>query len=175
LIEPLRDGEIDLLIGALRESAPGDDVVQVPLFEDQPVVIGRAGHPLAKARGITPDLLAAYPWTISAPGTPLRLLWERMFERAHLPPPVVPVECGSVITIRQILLDSDFLTLLSPDQIAVELEADPNRRPAGCAAPDHRDDDAHRVAADGHAAALRRRADQAGGGMIWAKSVVVVG
>jgi LysR family transcriptional regulator, regulator for genes of the gallate degradation pathway len=123
LIEPLRDGEIDLLIGALRESAPGEDVVQVPLFEDQPVVIARAGHPLAKTRGVAPGLLAAYPWTISAPGTPLRLLWERMFERAHVPLPAVPVECGSVITIRQILLDSDFLTLLSPDQVAVELEA----------------------------------------------------
>lgn len=123
LIEPLRDGDIDLLIGALRDPAPGDDVVQMPLFEDQPVVIARAGHALAKERDITPALLANYPWTISAPGTPLRLLWERMFARADVPLPLVPVECGSVITIRQMLLDSDFLTLLSPDQVAVELEA----------------------------------------------------
>ncbi len=35
----------------------------------------------------------------------------------------VPIECGSVMTIRGLLLDSDFLTLLSPDQVAVELEA----------------------------------------------------
>ncbi len=123
LIEPLRDGEIDLLIGALRDPAPGDDVVQIPLFEDQPVVIARAGHPLASVRDCTPGRLAAYSWTISAPGTPLRLLWERMFARAGIPLPSVPVECGSVITIRQMLLDSDFLTLLSPDQVAVELEA----------------------------------------------------
>ena len=123
LIEPLRDGEIDLLIGALRDPAPGEDVVQVPLFEDQPVVIARAGHPLATATNVGPALLANYPWTISAPGTPLRLLWERMFARAGVPLPVVPVECGSVITIRQMLLDSDLLTLLSPDQVAIELEA----------------------------------------------------
>ncbi len=123
MIEPLRDGEIDLLIGALRNPPPGDDVVQTSLFEDQPVVIGRAGHPLAGVRTITPDLLAAYPWTISGIGTPLRLLWEQMFARAGVPHPSVPVECGSVITIRQILLDSDFLTLLSPDQVAVELQA----------------------------------------------------
>ena len=123
LIEPLRDGEIDLLIGALRDPAPVEDVVQVPLFEDQPVVIARAGHPLATAGAVTPALLANYHWTISAPGTPLRLLWERMFARADVALPVVPVECGSVITIRQMLLDSDFLTLLSPDQVAVELEA----------------------------------------------------
>ena len=123
LIEPLRDGEIDLLIGALRDPGPGDDVVQQPLFEDQPVVIARVGHPLGSIVKISPAALAAYPWAISAPGTPLRLLWERMFDRAGVPQPLVPVECGSVITIRQILLDSDFLTLLSPDQVAVELEA----------------------------------------------------
>ena len=122
LIEPLRDGVIDLLIGALRDALP--DVVQTPLFEDQPVVIGRAGHPLL-ARGGDIDIaaLAAYPWTISSPDTPLRVLWEHMFRRAGLAPPPVPVECGSVITIRQILMDSDFLTLLSPDQVEVELES----------------------------------------------------
>jgi len=102
LIEPLRDGEIDLLIGALRDPAPGEDVAQLPLFDDRPVVIARAGHPLAKASNLTPARLAAYPWTISAPGTPLRLLWERMFVRAGIPLPPVPVECGSVITICQV-------------------------------------------------------------------------
>lgn len=123
LIEPLRDGEIDLLIGALRDPSPGDDVVQTPLFDDQPIVLGRAKHPLAQQATADAKILAAYPWTISAPGTPLRLLWERMFQRAGVSVPPVPVECGSVITIRQMLLDSDFLTLLSPDQVAVELEA----------------------------------------------------
>ena len=39
------------------------------------------------------------------------------------PPPAVPIESGSVMMIRQILIDSDFLTMLSPDQVAVELEA----------------------------------------------------
>ncbi len=123
LIEPLRDGDIDLLIGALRDPPPGDDVVQSALFADLPVVIGRAGHPLANAHTVDARTLAAYPWTMPAPGTPLRLLWEQMFQRAGVCLPAVPVECGSVITIRQILLNSDFLTLLSPDQVAVELQA----------------------------------------------------
>lgn len=123
LIEPLRDGELDLLVGALREPGPGEDVQQKSLFEDHPVVIGRYDHPL---RGQHNDLetLASYPWTIAAPGTPLRMRWEQMFQAAGIDCPDVPIECGSVITIRQILLESDFLTLLSPDQVAVELEAD---------------------------------------------------
>ena len=58
-----------------------------------------------------------------APGTPLRVQWDKMFTDVGLQPPYVPIECGSVMMIRQIMLDSDFLTLLSPDQVAVELEA----------------------------------------------------
>jgi LysR family transcriptional regulator of gallate degradation len=38
-------------------------------------------------------------------------------------PPHVPVECGSVMTIRQLLLAGDGLSLLSPDQLSVELQA----------------------------------------------------
>lgn len=120
LIEPLRDGEIDLMIGALRHPSPGDDVVQSALFADEPVVIARKDHPLA---GTAPSLaaLAACPWIVSAPGTPLRQQWERMFA-ALAQTPAVPVECGSVIAIRELLLGSDALTLLSPDQLRVELE-----------------------------------------------------
>lgn len=120
LIEPLRDGALDLIVGALRDPAPGDDLKQTPLFEDRPVVLARHGHPLKEA---AVDALARYPWIVPAPGTPLRRQWERMFAEAGVPLPRVPIECGSVITIRQILMDSDFLTLLSPDQVAVELEA----------------------------------------------------
>jgi hypothetical protein len=46
-----------------------------------------------------------------------------MFEGEGMAVPDVPVECGSVITIRQLMMSSDFLSLLSPDQVAVELEA----------------------------------------------------
>lgn len=122
LIEPLRDGELDLIIGALRDPSPGEDVMQQPLFADRPVVLGRVGHPLGQ-RSATIAELAQYPWTVPAPGTPLRVQWERIFTDAGLQPPHVPINCGSVIAIRQILLDGDFLTLLSPAQVAVELEA----------------------------------------------------
>lgn len=123
LVGPLRDGEIDLLVGALRAEAP-DGIAQQPLFDDRPIIIARAGHPLA-ARGGAIDSrdLTAYPWIVPAPGTPLRILWASMFAAAGIAPPHVPIECGSVIMVRQILVGSDFLTLLSTDQVRVELEA----------------------------------------------------
>jgi LysR family transcriptional regulator, regulator for genes of the gallate degradation pathway len=122
LVEPLRNATIDLMVGAVREPLLEPDLVQLALFEDRPAVIARAGHPLA---GSDPGLadLASYSWIIAAPGTPLRSSWERMFASASQPLPPVPVESGSVMVIRNLLVDSDFLTLLSPDQVAVELEA----------------------------------------------------
>ncbi len=124
LVGPLRDGEIDMMVGALR-SIPADyGLAQTALFEDRPVILARAGHPLAGSCGpITRQEMTAYPWITPALGAPLRSQWQAMFEAAGAHPPDVPIECGSVMMIRQILLQSDFLTLLSPDQVAVELEA----------------------------------------------------
>jgi DNA-binding transcriptional LysR family regulator len=127
LIEPLRDGAIDLMIGALRDPVPGDDLVQSALFVDRLVVVGRAGHPLSKTKRANGRFdiaaLARYPWTMSAPGTPLRTQWQQLFECAGVAPPRIPIESDSVVANREILRKSDFLTLLSPDQVAVELEA----------------------------------------------------
>lgn len=122
LAEPLRNGTLDLMVGALRDPLVEADLVQRPLFTDVPAVIGRRGHPLAGTQPGAAEL-ARYPWTVPAPGAPLRDSFDRFFADAGLPPPHVPIESGSVMMIRQILIDSDFLTMLSPEQLVVELEA----------------------------------------------------
>lgn len=123
LAGPLRDGYLDLLVGALRADE-GPDLCAEPLFRDMPLVVGRSGHPLADRDGaLGVDDLLAFPWIMPAPGTPLRGLWARMFEALGGTPPPVSLECGSVMMIRQLLMGGDHLTLLSRDQVAVELEA----------------------------------------------------
>lgn len=118
LVEPLLDGVIDVMVGALREEAP-PGIEQVPLFTDRLAVFGRKGHPLAgRAAGL--DQLARESWVVGPHGTPLRAHWEALFGQAR---PSVPVECGSVMVIRGLLTQSDLLTLLSPDQVALEIEA----------------------------------------------------
>ncbi len=122
LVEPLRDGALDMLVGALRDT-PEPDLDQRPLFVDRPVVIARKGHPL-EGKPVVIDALAAFPWIVAAEGTPLRQQWQAMFSGAGLAVPDVPIESGSVIAIRQILRETEFLTILSPDQVAVELAAE---------------------------------------------------
>jgi LysR family transcriptional regulator, regulator for genes of the gallate degradation pathway len=123
LVNPLRDGEIDMMVGALRPPKLNDDLVQRALFTDRPVILGRKGHPLAGITKVDPARLADYPWVVSAPGTPLHSQWQAMFESAGIAPPRVGIACGSVMMARQMLVESDFLTLLSPDQVSVEVEA----------------------------------------------------
>lgn len=122
LVEPLRNGALDLMIGALRTPLVEADLEQRPLFEDVPAIFGRKGHPLAGGSA-GPEQLAQFPWIVPSAGAPLRDSWERFFAHAGLPLPEVPIESGSVMMIRQVVIDSDCLTLLSPDQVAAEMEA----------------------------------------------------
>jgi LysR family transcriptional regulator of gallate degradation len=120
LIDPLIDGILDITIGALRPSAPAG-LVQEPLFVDRLAVIARTRHPLAAAPAPTPAQLAQYPWIVGQPGTPLHQQWRELFAGRDQPP--APIECGSVMVIREVLRETDFLTLLSPDQVALEIKA----------------------------------------------------
>ena len=119
LVEPLADGVIDLTIGALRDDPP-PGLDQEALFTDRLAIFARAGHPLVGS-AITMDVLAAQQWVVGPAGTPLQSHWEALFAGRSLP--AVPVECGSVMVIRGLLTQSDLLTLLSPDQVALEVQS----------------------------------------------------
>jgi DNA-binding transcriptional LysR family regulator len=128
LIELLRDGRLDFLVGALRTPSPGPDIAQSALIVDRPAVYARAGHPLAsKARPTARDF-SAYPWIIPHAGAPLRDRWCALFGDAGLNLPPAPIECGSVMVIRGLLEDTDMLTLMSPDQVALEVRSGVLRR-----------------------------------------------
>jgi LysR family transcriptional regulator of gallate degradation len=123
LLAGLRQGEIAMLIGALRDRVPLRDVIQEALFTDDPVIVGRAGHPLAAARPEMADLVN-YPWAIAATGTPIRQHWEEMFVAQGLAAPRPRVECGSMMVLRGLLLlEGDWLTVMSRDQFLFEQRA----------------------------------------------------
>lgn len=120
LVDQLREGRIDLTIGALRTPAPGPDLVQEPVLIDRLAIIARGGHPLAGEQMPSPRQLASFRWLVGLPGSPLRRHWEQLF--GELEAPAAPVDCGSVMVIRALLMSGDYLTLLSPEQIWMELE-----------------------------------------------------
>jgi LysR family transcriptional regulator, regulator for genes of the gallate degradation pathway len=120
LLHGLRHGEIDLLIGALRNPLPVDDVVQEKLFDDPLAIVARSGHPLARKKRVTAAELAAYPWVLPRRGTPTRAAFEALFSKG--PQPHGLVESSSTVLICSLLFDSDRLTLISRHQILREQE-----------------------------------------------------
>lgn len=117
----LRNGRIDIIIGALRGD-PEPDLRQERLMTDILTVIGRAEHPLAGRRASFEEL-AAYPWIVARRASGLLERWQEIFDRVGVPRPRAPIHCGSVALIRGVLLRSDFLTLLSPNQVGGDIEA----------------------------------------------------
>lgn len=122
LLAALTRGEIDLLLGALREDAPEEDVVQRPVFKDRLALVAAPGHP---ALGESPpDLtqLARADWVVPRAGAPGRAQFDALFAKAGVSAPVAVVESGSVLILRDLVGASGYLGCISGAQIAPDLQ-----------------------------------------------------
>ncbi|MEJ2466130.1 MAG: LysR family transcriptional regulator [Candidatus Thiodiazotropha sp.] len=118
LLHGLRHGELDLLIGALRDPLPMDDVVQETMFHDTLSIVARNGHPLTTKKQIDVDDLTAYPWVVPEQGIPTRDHFQALMQGKTAVGGLV--ESSSIVLIISLLLESDRLTLISSQQIRRE-------------------------------------------------------
>jgi DNA-binding transcriptional LysR family regulator len=122
LLLALRNGALDLLVGALRDPVPSRDVVQETLFEDRLGVFCGPGHPLLVKKPPTRTDLADYPWVVPPAGTPTRSYFDEAFEDFLRDKDIALVETSSMILVRELLQSNDRLTLISSAQVAAEVE-----------------------------------------------------
>jgi DNA-binding transcriptional LysR family regulator len=122
LLDALRQGRADVLVGALRDPVPASDVIQEPLFEDPLAIVARASHPLVRRRRAGVHELAAYPWVVGREGSPLRHKFAELFAGSGVSAAATPVECNSLAAARELLLGSDRLMLASAQQVRRELD-----------------------------------------------------
>jgi len=122
LLHGLRSGDLDLIVTAARPLAT-DDVVEVPLFDDALAVVARADHPLAVngVKGL--EDLRRYSWIVPREGTPTRRRCDALLESIGGERRPGLIETGALVSVRGLLLESDWLTVLSRRQITVELQA----------------------------------------------------
>jgi LysR family transcriptional regulator, regulator for genes of the gallate degradation pathway len=121
LLAGLRRGEIDMLIGALRNPAPIEDVEQHALFHDTLVLVASPDHPLLDVGPITLETLATYPWVVPLPGTPTRAHFDALFAPLGDRAPQSLVSSGSLILMRQLLQVSNHLGCTSRLQAEAEI------------------------------------------------------
>jgi DNA-binding transcriptional LysR family regulator len=121
LLDELRHGRIDLIVGALRDPAPTREIVQEPLFVDRLSVILGPHHPLAGRPELSDADIARLDWIVSRKGTPARRQFEEFLRRRNLPVPDNVIECGSLVAVRGLLSHGLRATLLSERQVSYEL------------------------------------------------------
>lgn len=122
LLNLLRHGEIDLLIGALRLPAPFPDVEEHRLFDDELAVVVRRDHPLSARKRVAMADLAPFPWAVPPQETPTHRHVRAFFAQAGLPFPADLVITSSLIATRSLLLESDRITMISRHQVHFELQ-----------------------------------------------------
>nr|WP_136634827.1 LysR family transcriptional regulator [Pseudooceanicola onchidii] len=119
LLGDLRRGEVDMILGALRDPAPIGDIRQDPLFEDGLAFLARRDHPLVGQHGLGPADLHRASWVVPRHGTPTRTQFDQFFA-PH--PPEGIIEAGSILLMREILQHSDHLGCISAAQAGAELQ-----------------------------------------------------
>lgn len=122
-LKALLDGDADLVVGAMRDPVPCDEVVQHRLFADPLSIVVRTGHPLTRQRHLTLSDTIGYAWVLPHRGTPTRDLFHKAFRRRALAEPKRILEVSSHSTLRALLTSSDRVALVSRRQVCFEVEA----------------------------------------------------
>ena len=121
LIERLRSGGIDFIIGPVRGLDPNLGVVETVLFDDSYALVVRRGHPLTCKRQIRLQDLLAYDWVAPPPDTPRRVAYDAILaELGRMPRSTL--QTSSPNLTRAILTETDCITLVSRHESHAEQE-----------------------------------------------------
>ncbi len=123
LLQGLETGAIDVLIGAMRGSVSHVGLTQRALFDDRLAIVARKGHPLCGKENVTRQELTSFRWVLPRRGTPTRQLFDGLVGEAANTDTRGVIETGSLVALRGILTQSDYLTIISPRQIYYELQS----------------------------------------------------
>ena len=121
LVSDMRAGNIDFIIGALRQDEDLPELTNEALFEEDMLILARNDHPLLH----DPDprsKLAQAQWVLPRSNAPARHLLDNAFLISGLPLPQPCVETGDAAMVRGLLLHSDMLAAVSTSQMRYEIE-----------------------------------------------------
>jgi LysR family transcriptional regulator of gallate degradation len=117
----LLHGQIDVIVGALRQPAPSADIVQERLFSDPLCIVVRPNHPLLRQGHISTAALRELSWIAPRENTPAREVFGHFFVDQGSAPPRDIIECSSLVATRALLMGSDRAALLTARQVDIEV------------------------------------------------------
>ncbi|GAB4356175.1 MAG: hypothetical protein Kow0026_15790 [Oricola sp.] len=112
LANALLRGEIDCMIGILREPPPFPDLEEVFLYHEEFTLVARRDHPChARARSMSD--LKSENWIVGQHGTPVRAYFDGLFETIGATPPAQTCEIHSFAGAERLVMESGSIALLS--------------------------------------------------------------
>ncbi len=112
LVQALRSGEIDCIVGLLRNPAPFADLSETHLYSERFALVARSGHPCHR-EGLSIADLARERWIVAPHGTPVRAFFEGLFRTVGAVPPTQTCEILSFRHAEELILYSDSIALLT--------------------------------------------------------------
>jgi len=123
LVERLRAGQLDFVIGRILDPAAAGELSFEPLADEPHRLIARAGHPLCAHERLTVADLADKGWILPPAGSILRDRITAMFVSHGLDLPHETVETTALPLILALLAQSDMIVALPEAVVQAQLEA----------------------------------------------------
>ncbi|MFZ6756121.1 LysR substrate-binding domain-containing protein [Undibacterium sp. Ji50W] len=123
LIQRLRAGELDMVIGRILDTESAAELNFEPLTDEPHSLIARSKHPLAQRQQLTLEDLAHEAWILPPGGSILRDRLTALFLSHGLDQPTETVETLSLPVITSLLLASDMIVALPEDLIKNYLDS----------------------------------------------------
>jgi LysR family transcriptional regulator of gallate degradation len=120
LISGVRSGDFDFILNTQQPGQLPLDLTDEHLMRERLAIFVRSGHPLTSKDAITADALLQSNWVLPARRTSTRELIDTAFKTLYGHAPRCVVETSDLLVLRRLLLSSDLVTAMSPQQLDLE-------------------------------------------------------
>ncbi|MEM8935856.1 MAG: LysR substrate-binding domain-containing protein [Pseudomonadota bacterium] len=119
----LAAGDLDMIITGTRPLSPQPGVTTTHLCDDTLHLVARSDHALFKRRKVRVEHLNDSRWVLPPKTTPARHVYEAIMKETGLSSDMACVESNSVVIMRSMVLNSDFIAITSAQQTQIERNA----------------------------------------------------
>jgi molybdate transport repressor ModE-like protein len=113
MLEAVANGSVDFAVIGQVQSDIQEGVLTSPIGTEEVCVAARPTHPVFSTPNLSLQDLTEYPWVLPEKGNAIWIGFNNLFRSKGLEPPVPRVATNSVHTLKNIVSDGEYLTMMS--------------------------------------------------------------